>query len=274
MVIYWQPSFIELALPWPELTHLVVQSAVFNCQYPVFDMAQILANAGKCRNLTLLAVHIWSCSEWIYPTFRVTLPRLRELRLAVPNSLILDSTLRALILPELQHLQLCAGLSTQAPLLHTLLADFLSPCTSSVISMNLVHVHMSEEELMRILKNLPNLTSLSLIRTGFTAALFASLILRFSDSGNLVFGQNTRLEKLEIGRDVFDMFDLRLLGIPDDIDKSLADVIESRWRLPPNAMDGDEKPVSRLSSIYLHPSHWTEMQTASPGMRERKRTGH
>ncbi|THH16266.1 hypothetical protein EW146_g4337 [Bondarzewia mesenterica] len=263
MVIYWQPTFIELALPWPNLTHLVVESPIFDC-YPVFDMAQILANAGQCRNLILLGVHIWSCSQWICPTFRITIPRLRELGLTVPNSLILDSTLRALILPELQILELCAGRSVQAPLLHTALVDLFSPCASSIISMDLIRVDVPDEELMHVLENLPNLTSLSLSRTGSAAVIFTSLVLQFSGSGHLISGQNTRLEKLQVGRDVLDMLDRRLLGIPDDSSKPLADAIESRWRLPPNAVDGDGKPVSRLSSIYLHPSHWDEMQTASP----------
>ncbi|THH16264.1 hypothetical protein EW146_g4335 [Bondarzewia mesenterica] len=269
MLIYWQPSFVGLGLPWPNLTHLIVDCPIFDCQYPVFDMAQILANAGQCRNLILLGVHIWSCSQWICPTFRVTIPRLRELRLTVPNSLILDSTLRALILPELQHLQLCAGQSMQAPLLHTALVELLSPCASSILSMALIRVHVPDEELMRVLENLPNLASLFFGRTGYAAAIFASLILRFSESGRLVFGQNTRLEMLEIDRDVFDMFDLRLLGISDDIDKSLADAIESRWRLPSNAVDGDGKPVSRLSSISLDQSHWNQMQRASPEVHAR-----
>ncbi|THH17786.1 hypothetical protein EW146_g3107 [Bondarzewia mesenterica] len=171
MAIYWQPRFIELALPWLNLTHLIVKAHDYYSQL-VFDMAQFLVNAGQCRNLILLVVHIWSCSEWIYPTFRITIPRLRELSLDVPTSLMLDSILRALILPELQHLELHGGQSMQAPPLHTVLVDFFSPCASSITSVTLRYADIPDEELMRVLKNLPNLTSLSLTRTGFTAALF------------------------------------------------------------------------------------------------------
>ncbi|EIM85486.1 uncharacterized protein STEHIDRAFT_158115 [Stereum hirsutum FP-91666 SS1] len=200
------------------------------------DVSSLFMPHLKRLSMTWRGWNVGSAYRTLLPLLFAT--SLRELNLEIYTSP--SSTLRGLCGP-----------------LHAM----LSHCSETLTSLNLRNALMSTPELITILDCVPNLMHLTLYGMIITVPIISALTLRFSSSGVLQSGRNTRLKVIVVGG----MSNLR----PEDFTRFHVDrgeleafwskaiaMVESRWRLPTDASNADGSRVERLERCYIE-SEWT-----------------
>lgn len=186
---------------------------------------------------------------------RVTLRNLKTLDLRFEQSpSIFKTFLDRLILPNLQRFEVAAS-DGNRELYHSL-SDFISRVSPTLLSFRSSGKLLNNSYLAETCQRLPFLTDLSVWDYMVAGNSFIkSLRFTFHPDGRLYYGQNTKVENLDIYVTggwsgygcTFAEYYIRIL-----------EVVQSRWKLPQGARDHAGKEIKPLKSMRF--SGWSEQR--------------
>lgn len=233
--------------PWSTLTSLSL-SETHDTIY-MNEFITSLASASNLRSLSLC-----------FPTLRgimfrgaiaplCRLLQLRELRLSSTEDIFFSDIFNKIETPSLTSLTIDTDnsggpKSTEGGLLwddirHESFLEFIAPSSSTLEHLKF-NVQTYLPDIDAFLAQLPNLRSLAWMAPEEFSC--RSLKLRFDANGRLISGACPRLEKLSF-------YQLAGFGKQQEQLWKWADfmeMVESRWKVPDGAVDGEGKPVVRL----------------------------
>ncbi|THH21571.1 hypothetical protein EW146_g44 [Bondarzewia mesenterica] len=267
LTMEWVDSLQDWILPSPLLEYFSLDLGDLH-QDPC-SLHQVFPGISQCRNLATLVfsgpsdpdTHMVSLSP------HVELPQLNDLELHVATQEHLEIFLRSFSLPRLEYTY------TEVNVQHMGLQDISLPATllasasyfsSSLHTLNLNFIRFSDITLVQILQNLPNLVSVGLFLMVFNTHAIDALTHRFSSEGILVSGQNTKLSDVHLCFDDFTHLLPPYEPFGATFYNRLVNMVESRWRLPINAVDTNGNDIVRLRLFDLDDSDMRFMEEEGP----------
>ncbi|THH17991.1 hypothetical protein EW146_g2914 [Bondarzewia mesenterica] len=247
LMLEWWPAYNEWSLPWPQLTSFHVDDIVEDAN-AAFDLNRFAANLSQSTQLKSLQLDFTEHVAIVPARERGFAPEVVDIDINVFAQPMLAEIIQALAAPKLESLTLGSehydphetGDVTRA--LFSFLSDSGWP---SALRILLVQLYGSPEvEVVEILERLPNLIELRVDGLPLTPVFLAPLTFRISDDGQLLSGTNPHVSSLLLYR-----YEQAQPQLEDIV--ALADMVESRWHVPPNAVDGNGRAVQRLDEFGM-----------------------
>ena len=253
--VEWHPGW---SLPRPNMTQLSMHA---DESLPIFDLAQLTAHLSQCNVLSSLKLAAIDYDDFVGTVLMAELPQLQVLDAALEDPVVLGSFLRAIAAPQLHTLRLCTRDAVElfsSGILHIGLREMLSRCSHTLHVFELTSRRVSDGLLIEALRNMPNLSYLSLKSMPLSRATFEALTPRWTHEGKLTSGLCTKLEHLHLRTDDH---------TPNFPYEQLASLVESRWRVAPNPFHANTPGapvVARLTSLEMADHDVCRMELDAP----------
>lgn len=223
-----------------------------------FDVGKLTGALRHCDHLTSLHLEMTALSHLVLDVATPThLPRLETLSLSFENFLFLADVINALYTPHLRALRLQVQVDMYTPESVVPFAQMLTDCASSLkmLELSLRRTIYREPSVTSAIANLRNLTSLTLDHVWFTEGvitLFNSLALPVSPDNMFIrSAHNLVLDQLYVGCEQGFQYENYSQPFQFRFFESLANLVASRWDLPPDATCSDGSPIHRLSLFNM-----------------------